>query len=270
MSHLKKLTLHVFKSQFGQCESKIPSFVSRVNAALSLQLLLKAHALSSLFNVMGWVGGKRGWGRARIKSVGVRRKEGRKRWFLYNLWVGADWGSCREVLQEGGWMDGGYTGRVNAEFNLKYLERAAEELRDRWRVETEEETDWLSLRSQLQIDGVRDEVFGGGTRSESLHYRGAKPPTIHSSPCIPRTTGNTECPFIRCVPLGRRRDHTQDRSPASADRCARKTGAHTRQIPANRRISIGRDPDLSKFTKDVKTFRRLNSLHSSEAESAFR
>lgn len=38
-------------------------------------------------------------------------------------------------------MDGGYTGRVNAEFNLKYLERAAEELRDRWRVETEEETD---------------------------------------------------------------------------------------------------------------------------------
>lgn len=45
-------------------------------------------------------------------------------------------------------------GGVNAEFNVKYLERGAEELRDRWRVETEEETDWLSLRSQLQIDGV--------------------------------------------------------------------------------------------------------------------
>lgn len=30
-------------------------------------------------------------------------------------------------------------GGANAQFNMKYLERRAEELRDRWRVETEEE-----------------------------------------------------------------------------------------------------------------------------------
>lgn len=54
-------------------------------------------------------------------------------------------------------------GEVNAEFNVKYLERGAEELRDQWRVETEEETDGLSLRSHFQIDGLREEVFGGGT-----------------------------------------------------------------------------------------------------------
>lgn len=163
-----------------QCESRIPSFLWRVNAVLSLQLLLEPHALNSLFNMMGWVGGKRGWGRVRIKSVGVRRKEGRKRWFLYNLWVEADWGSCRErcCRSGGGGVEGGWMidtpGGVNAEFNMKYLERSAEELRDRWRVETEEETDWLSLRSQLQIDGVREEVFGGGTWSKSLHSRGSK------------------------------------------------------------------------------------------------
>lgn len=58
---------------------------------------------------------------------------------------------------------------VNAEFNLKYLECGAEELRDRWWVEREEETDRLSLGSQLQIDGLRGEVFGGRMWSESLH-----------------------------------------------------------------------------------------------------
>lgn len=202
MSYWKKVTFHVFKSQFGRCESKIPPFLSRFNAVLSLQLLLKPHALNSLFHVMGWVGGKRGWGRGRIKSVGVRRKEGRKRWFLYNLWVEADWGSCRERCcgggVEGGWMTDA-PGGVNAEFNTKYLERGAEELRDRWRVETEEETNWLSLRSQLQIDGVRGDVFGGGTESKSLHYRGSK--LWNCQKCsqvlpFPRTTGDTECPFF--------------------------------------------------------------------------
>lgn len=53
--------------------------------------------------------------------------------------------------------------RLMQSSNMKYLERGAEELRDRWRVETEEETDLLSFRSTLWIDGLRKEVFGGGT-----------------------------------------------------------------------------------------------------------
>lgn len=48
------------------------------------------------------------------------------------------------------------TGEVNAEFSLKYLECGAEELRDRWWVEREEETGRLGLRSQLQIDGFEE------------------------------------------------------------------------------------------------------------------
>lgn len=81
--------------------------------------------------------------------------------------VEADWGSGDDV--EGGWMREA-AGEVNAEFKLKYLERGEEELRDRWWVEREEETDRLSLRLQLQIDGRGREKFGG----RSLNAKSAK------------------------------------------------------------------------------------------------